>query len=778
MLHAALPDLAGTVRLPGLAAEVVVHRDEWGIPHIRAATAPDAHLALGFVHAQDRLFQMDLTRRRALGRAAEWLGAEAAEADILCRRLGMEAACRRDLAALGGDARAMVDRYAAGVNAFLQSGAPLPVEYALLGAQAEPWEAWHSIAVMRRLGLLMGSVWFKLWRALALPVVGPENTAKLRYDDGGRDLLCIPPGATAERWAADLDALRPAIQALLAAMGVDETGGGSNNWAVGPARSATGRPILAGDPHRAFEIPGLYTQHHLACDLFDAVGLMVPGVPGFPHFMHNGQVACCVTHAFMDIHDLYLEQFNETGSAARYGDAWEPVRTRTETVRVRGAADRTFTVTETRHGPVIAGDPGQGAALALRSVQFAETDLSFDCLPRMLVADSVPALFEATRGWGLIDHNLVAGDVQGRIGHLVRARVPRRPRANGWLPVPGWTGEGEWQGAIPHDEMPCVIDPPGGVPGGVIVTANNRVVADNAGEYLCTDCHPPYRAERITALIDALPPFQVADAAGLHADTRSPVAALFQSRLAALPEPASPDQAALRRMLLDWDGRMDGGSVAASAYIALRRAMTAILAQRSGLAGAASHPWGAVPPGVSPMGQLWWTLPTLLRADDAAMLAGWTWDRVLLAALEQAAAGPAPQPWGVQHQPRFSHPLSAAMPEAAALLDPPSLPVGGDGDTVMAIGLVPAAGPAATYGALCRYVFDVGDWENSRWAVFHGASGHPGSPHYADQNAPWSACRMVPMRYDWAGIEASAETTQRLRPESWARRRTAIRRAP
>jgi len=171
-----------------------------------------------------------------------------------------------------------------------------------------------------------------------------------------------------------------------------------------------------------------------------------------------------------------------------------------------------------------------------------------------------------------------------------------------------------------------------------------------------------------------------------------------------------------------------------------------------------------VPPGVSPEGQLWWALPQLLRADDTALLDGWGWGDVASAALEQVASDPPPGPWGEAHRPRFSHPLSAVMPAAAPLLDPPALPLGGDGDTVMAVGLVPAAGPAAAYGALCRYVFDVGDWENSRWAVFHGASGHPGSPHYADQNVPWSACGMVPMRYGWAGIEAHARTTQVLSP--------------
>ena len=756
----AVPPLGGEVALAGLAAPVTVHRDEWGIPHIRAAGEADAHFALGFVHAQDRLFQMDLNRRRALGRAAEWLGAEAVAADTLVRRLGMEAACRRDHAALGAEAREMLAAYAAGVNAFLASGAPLPIEYTLLGATPEAWEPWHAIAVMRRLGLLMGSVWFKLWRILALPVVGAEQAVKLRYDDGGGDALCIPPGAVAARLGADLAALRPAVRALLQAMGADETGGGSNNWAIGPARSATGRPILAGDPHRVFEIPGMYAQHHLACDAFDAIGLTVPGVPGFPHFMHNGRVAHCVTHAFVDLHDLYLEQFDATGGAARAPEGWVPVRARSETVAVRGEAAREIRIVETRHGPVVAGEPKDGAALVLRSVQFAETDLTFDCLPRMLRSASVPDLYEATRGWGVIDHNLVAADTAGRIGHRVRAMVPRRPRENGWFAVPGWTTEGDWQGWIAHEAMPQVIDPPGGV----IVTANNRVVADEGHDYLCTDCHPPYRAERIAALIGALPQFRVEDAAHLHADTLSATAPLFQRRLASLPEPADPAAAALRSSLLAWDGRMDAASVAAGSYNALRRALTAILARRSGLADAGGHEWAAIPPGISPAGQLWWTLPTLLRTDDTTLLGGWTWAQAFAAALAEVAAGPAPQPWGMLHQPRFAHPLSAVMPEAAALLDPPSLPVGGDGDCVLAIGLLPAIGPAATYGALCRYVFDVGDWENSRWAVFHGASGHPGSAHYADQNVPWSACRMVKMRYDWAGIEAHAETTQVLGP--------------
>ena len=784
------PALSGSITVPGLGETVIVHRDSWGIPHIRARTAIDAYAALGFVHAQDRLFQMDLNRRRALGRTAEWLGASAVEADILVRRLGMEAACRRDYAALGAEARGMLDAYAVGVNAFLASGAALPVEYSLVGGRPEEWQPWHAIAVMRRLGLLMGSVWFKLWRALALPVVGAEAAMTLRYDDGGMDLLAIPPGATAMRQEADLAALAPAVRALLTAMGtegteIEATGGGSNNWAVGAGASATGRPVLAGDPHRAFEIPGLYTQHHLACDDFDIIGLTVPGVPGFPHFAHNGHVAYCVTHAFVDIHDLFIEHFDASGGNARFGHGWEPANVRTEQIQVRDGMSREFEIVETRHGPVIAGDPRSGVALTLRSVQFAETDRSFDCLPRMARARTVPALFEATRGWGLIDHNLVAGDTAGSIGHQVRALVPRRPRQNGWLPVPGWTGEHEWNGWIAHEAMPCVIDPPGGV----IATANNRIIADEGPDYFCTDCHPAYRARRIFDLLEKLTPFAPEDAGVIHADVLSPHVRLLHERLGALAPPADPKEAALRHELLDWDGQMTAAAAPPEAYVALRRAMTARLGALSGLDRAAEHPWGAVPPGVQPMQQLWWALPALWRSDDTRLLNGSSWEQVLSKALADAAHQPRRGNWGEAHRPKFVHPLSALYPHAATRLDPASLPVGGDTDTVMANGMSAAGGPAATSGAIARYVYDVGNWAACRWSVFHGASGNPDSPHYADQNPLWSRCEMVPMlydwaqitrqapllrqwvtvearRYDWAQITRQAETTQTLQPAS------------
>ncbi|WP_374442239.1 penicillin acylase family protein [Stella sp.] len=758
-LRAAVPPLDGRIIVDGITRPVEIFRDAWGIPHVRAASAADAFFGQGFAHAQDRLWQMDAARRRAVGRYAEWAGPSAVAADALARRSGVEAASRRDLAAASAETRDMLAAYAAGVNAFAGRG-PLPVEYQLLAAGFEPWEPWQSIATMRQRGFLMGSVWFKLWRAAALRTIGPEQVAKLRYDDGGGDLLCIPPGVAAERWVATLADLAPALEAMAALGAADATGGGSNNWALAPARATTGRPILAGDPHRVFEIPSMYAQGHLACPDFDAVGLTVPGVPAFPHFAHNGRVAWCVTHAFMDIYDLFVERFRP-GDAGAYlfRGEWRPTVRRTERIAVRGAAAVAVEVVETHHGPVVAGDPAAGAAVALRSVQVAETDRSLDCLLPMLRAGTVDELFRSTREWGLIDHNLVAADTAGRIGHLVRAKVPRRPRVNGWLPVPGWTGLHEWEGMIPWEEMPRVFDPPAGA----IVTANNRVVADDHPDYLTTDCHPPYRAARIAERLAAAERWSPAEMAALHMDTASPNARLLRDRIARLA-PADPAARALRDRIAGWDGRMDAGSTAAAAYARVRRALTLLLAERSGLAAAAADPLLQVPPPVVPANQLWWTLPTLLRNGDTGLLGGLDWDAALGAALAEVVAEGAAGAWADLHRPRFVHPLSPLFPQWAALLDPPSLPVGGDNDCVLATGMICSAGFAAAYGAVARYVFDVGDWDACGWSVFHGASGHPGSPHYADQNPAWTAGELVPMLYRWPRIAAEAAARTELAP--------------
>lgn len=755
-----MPDSAAEpleLALAGLTAPVETVRDVWGVPHLRAANEADLFLANGWAHARDRLWQMDAARRRAVGRFAEWVGPSAAALDALSRKLDVEGVSRRDYAALGGRARAMCDRYAEGVNAFIADAdafGGLPEEYALLGEAPEAWEPWHCVAVMRQRGLLMGSVWFKLWRAAALKTVGAEGVRLLRYDDGGTERFVTPQDAQADRWVAALADLAPAIEALAGLAASDAAVAGSNNWAVDGRHAAGGAPMLAGDPHRAFEIPGMYVQMHLACPEFDALGFGVPGVPAFPHFGHNPKVAWCVTHAFADIHDLYVERFD--GLKVATADGWAEAAVRDEVVKVRGGADMPVRCVTTPHGPVIVGAPEDGSAIALRSVQLEPVDRALDCLIPMMEAGSVPEFYEATRGWGVIDHNLVAGDVDGRIGVSIRAVIPERGRENGWLPVPGWTGAHEWRGMIPFERMPREIDPPAGR----IVTANNRPVPDDWPDYVCTDCHPTTRADRIHERLGRLTGIEVDDMVDILRDRRSARALEIRDRM--LGVRVGPAAARLQDAMRGWDGRMDVGLLAPSAYFLARQEMTRIFARVSGLAGAAGDPCASVAPGIPPVNQLWWTLPNLLRAGDESLLRGATWDQVIAEALETASAAGPLVPWGELHRPVFVHPLAHLAPGRD--LAPSSEPSGGDGDCICAVGAYPSGGPAATYGPIARYVFDLSDWDNCRWVVFHGASGRPGDPHYSDQNALWARGELAPAPYSPAAVAAHAASTLRLSP--------------
>jgi penicillin G amidase len=744
----------------GVERPVHLYRDEWGIPHLRAESVRDAFVGQGYVHALDRFWQMDASRKQMQGRWAEWVGPAGLAADRLARRLRAAAASVRDYEALGAQAKAMIAAYTTGVNAWLRTH-PAPPEYELLGTAPEPWEPWHCVAAMRQRGYLMGSIWFKLWRAAALPVVGQENVTKLRYDDGGSDRLCIPPGTDARRWIASLEDLEEPIRALTLLAGGSDTDGGSNNWALAPSRTTTGRPLLAGDPHRVFELPGMYAQLHLGCDEFDAIGFTIPGVPAFPHFGHNANVAWGVTHAFADIHDLYVEQFDRADpSRYRHQDAWLRAAITTEEIKVRGGRTASVDIVETIHGPVIAQDPAGGSALTLKSVQFFELDRSLDCLLPMLRAGSVDSLFQAVRDWGVIDHNLVAADTGGHIGHLVRAKIPRRPAVNGWLPVPGWTGGYEWEGMVPAEQMPRADDPSRGF----LVTANNRVVTTvpGTGDYFCTDAHPPHRARRIEELISARELASPQDMAKIHRDDFSAPAQLFQAALATVT-PATAKAGAIKDQLLAWDGHLSPDSVAAASYSRLRWALAKIVARRSGLARTASDELMQLPGSTGAASKLWWVLPALLRSGDLALTGGSTWDDLLTEALEAIATEPADVPWGHLHPAALTHPLTRAFPDARATLSPAGAGTGGDNDTVWATGCLAESGLASVYGAVARYVFDVGDWDNSSWIVVGGTSGDPSSPHYTDQHAAWSRCELIPMRYDWDTISATAPQLS-LRP--------------
>jgi penicillin G amidase len=764
-----------SIRADGLTAPVAIHRDREGIPHVRAESARDAFFGQGWVHAEDRLFQMEYDRRRAFGRWAEWVGPVGVEGDRLLRRFRLEDSARRDWAAASPDARAMLEAFAAGVNAFIASGQRLGVEFEIAGMEPEPWRPWDSMAVFKVRHVDMGPWKAKLWRARLVRHLGPERAADLTSAAQPHPLLIVPPTAEyrGERQHGLVEMERHA-SAMALVPGAPQ---GSNNWAVSGRRTASGKPLVAGDPHRSLDVPNVYYQNHIACPEWDAIGLSFPGVPGLPHFGHNARVAWCVTHGMADYQDLFIERF-DGGDPPRseYRGEWLEIDLRQETLQVRGAEPVEIETAETQHGPVVIGEPRHGHAIACRYTALAGVNATFDAFVPMLRARSARELEDAMRPWVEPVNNLVFADVDGHIGYRLRGHVPIRAMANAWTPVPGWTGDHEWRGVIPFDEMPTVRDPDTGF----VATANSRIAGTDYPHYLGLDYVADFRTRRLVARLDPLEKATVDDMAAIHADrvclpARDLIDLLRRLQVGEVRGPHQSDPAwrsALAR-LVEWDGEMDKDAVAPAIFSALRdRLIRSLLTPILGPL--AAEAFAAVPGGgVAHMVRLKARLAEMIGADDRALLpAGADWPSVLARALSEAvselraALGDDMNSWRWRrlHVTRPLHPLVVGFPHLGTQLDPPSVAVGGDGETVNATGYVPGAGYHVALTSVARYAFDLADWDASAWIVPCGASGHPGTPHWADQLTAWAECRLLPMRYDWPRITGEAESVTTLTP--------------
>lgn len=750
-----------TLTLPGLSSPVSLYRDRYGIPHIRAQGLRDAFFAQGFAHAQDRLWQMDSDRLKAQGRWAELVGAPGVEQDKLFRRFRLAESARQDYDQVQPETRSMLDGYAAGVNAFIGTAGRLPVEYDRLDRRPEPWQPWDGLSVYKVRHVLMGVWEGKTWREKLVQHGGPELVARLYALSQEGQPLILPPG---ERFhGADVNGLEELL-AILRSLGElhQEDGGGSNNWVVSGQRTASGKPLLAGDPHRAVEVPSVYYQIHVACHQFDVAGLSFPGLPGFPHFGHNGHVAWCITHTGADTQDLFVERF-DPARPNRYWHKgeWKEARVTRESIRVRGAEPVEIDVVVTCHGGIIAGDPASGSAVAMQYTATEPGNTGWDCLLPMLRARSCAEFDAAMAGWVDPVNNLLTADIHGAIGFRLRGRVPIRSARNGWLPVPGWSGEYDWRGAVPFEELPSSFNPPEGY----LATANNRVVGPEYPHYLALFWASEHRALRLQERLMAEAHHTPESMKAIHADLLSRPACTFLGLLDQLTPQSAAGQAA-RAILATWDGQMKADQAAPAIYAVLREELLgALLRPLLGpLQGEVFDRVGRGAPSLAALnrGQVMHEAAT---GETRLLPPGATWAACLTDALERAVErltqrlGPemATWTWGNLHQLRPVHPI-------APDLSPAPSPMDGDSDTVQVAGFSAAMGYSVIASSVARYVFDLADWDSSGWVVPHGASGHAGSPHMADQHAVWLARDLVPMLYTWAKIEAGAEGCQRLEP--------------
>ena len=764
-LKSAIPSLTGSVQLRGLQGTVKVFRDRYGIPHMKAESELDAFFAQGFVTAQDRLWHMEYDRRRGSGRWAEAVGESAVAQDKMMRRFRLEASAKADYQVMAPHTKDVFDAYAAGVNAFITSGDALPVEYRITRLEPEPWQPWDGLTAYKVRHISMGVFESKVWRARMVREMGPEAAGKLFPGFEPGYLMILPPGSTSP---GPLDeGLKELAEGAAGLNHLNEMDTGSNSWVLCGSETATGKPILAGDSHRALDTPSAYYQNQVACPEFDVVGLSFPGVPGFPHFGHNGRVSWSVTHTAADYQDLYVERFQD--GKYLYKDRWLEAETHDETIKVRDGTDVHTKVTVTQHGPVIAGNPDQGSGLAFKYTATERASTWPEILWRMLRVENSKELVDSMSGWVDPCNNLLFADIHGNMGYLCRGRIPIRSRVNGWLPVPGWIGEHEWEGDIPFDELPVSINPPEGY----IATANNRPVGDDYPHYIAIDFTPEFRVRLVTEGLKSLHRPTAEDMEQVHAQ-RVSIPALAYLGVVKQIDPKDAAIKAAKDLLLDWNGEMNANQVQPTIYSAMRDAMLKEVLETNLTEKLAYDAWHPADRGLGSFSnRLKARLVAMIEQDDRSLLPeGDTWPTAVARALSKAVAtlserlgGDMGQwQWERVHQARPKHNLSAAFPELAELLDPPAIPSSGDGDTPLQGGYSPANPATVTSLSVARYSYDPSDWENSLWVVPLGSSGHPGSPHYADQSETWRQVKMIPMGYDWGRIEASCETKQTLEP--------------
>ncbi len=752
----ALAPLEGELDVAGLREPVEVLRDRWGIPYVSAASLDDLWFAQGFVTASERLFQIDLALRAAGGRLCELFSELTLSQDRFARVVGFNRIGVREAERWNERSRAMFGRFVEGVRAWVAATPAPPVEYALLATPPDlPTDlaAWAAAFAYAAWGL-SGNWDSELLRVHLAERLGAQAVADL-----------LPP-LPADPARVSAGGLAGRLLDTLPRAGAQ----GSNNWVVAGSRTASGKPLLANDPHLLVQQPAPWFEIHLRAPGYEARGAAFPIAPGVlvgvtPHH------AWGFTNVTGDVQDLYEEHLGPDGATAEFDGAWEPLTIHREEIAIRGGDAVRIDVRETRHGPLL-----EVETIGVADVEYAPLDRAYalrwtaadgllepSALVEVANATDFGAFREALRGLSCPGQNVVYADVDGTIGYQLTGRYPVRRAGDGTIPVPGWTSEHEWDGWVPYEDLPWSKDPVRGY----LATANNRTHGEDYPHLIGRDFHAPFRARRIVELIEeAREPLVVADLARFQTDTVSLPARALLPRLVAL-EPRTDDERWALEVLGGWDGDQRADSVAAAVYNTwLARLAWALLGgARDRATFDRYHAWRE--------SFVCLALPALLEAEPPpwAVLGGAGWDAVLGDTLDEAIAllterlGPdrAGWRWGALHTVAFAHPL-ARMPGLAPVFVAAQHEAGGDEQTVLQGGFDGRADFAAAVVPSWRFVADLGNVDRSMAILTTGQSGNPASPHWNDQAALWIAGELRPAPVTRSAVEEAAERRLTLRP--------------
>ena len=824
------PDASGTVTIDGLQGKVTITRDAHGIPQIYADAPEDLFLAQGYVHAQDRFYEMDFRRHVTAGRLAELVGDGGLETDMFVRTLGWRRVAEREYAALDEPTKRLLRSYARGVNEYIdgKSGSELSLEYTILSLtgpdyRPEAWSPVDSVAWIKAMSWDLSSnlsdemTRARLSRSLTREQVEqlypryPDDHATIAgttgqvgpdgFDQDPTDPSERPDSSSGSEQATNGEALGGAATAsttsaeraarrLPALLGTGD-GIGSNSWVVSGRRSATGKPILANDPHLAPSMPGIWYQVGLHCRTvsqacpYDVSGFSFSGMPGVV-VGHNRRIAWGVTTLYADVADLYVEKVD--GNRYEYRGKQLPLRTRRETFKVAGGDTTTITVRSTRHGPILsdldddadeasrapvkgADQPGVGTSgreIALRWTASTPRP-TIKAVFALGAAQDWEQFRDAARLFTVPSQNLVYADVDGNIGYQAPGAIPVRSRGDGRWPVAGWDGRHEWTGYIPFEDLPSVYNPDEGF----IVTANNKVIGDQYRPLLGTDTAAGYRSQRIRDLItNHRGRLSVEDMTTMQMDSRSANAAQLVPLLLDITLDDVFDRQG-QATLEGWDLQQDADSPGAAYFnMVWRELLRGTFAD--------DLPVGLRPDG----GERWFlVMRTLLRDEDSP----WWDDKrtpglvekrddILAQAMRTArdeltkrqSRDPKQWSWGRLHELELVNPTlgESGIGVVESLFNRGPYQVGGGGGLVNATGWDARVGFGVTAVPSMRMVVDLEDLDRSRWIQLTGNSGHAFHRNYQDQTPLWADGRTLPWAFSRKAVDERADTELTLRPSA------------
>src|SRR5580692_3411742 len=608
-IYRPLPQLDGSISLPGLQKEVTVERDNWGVPHIRASSLQDAVEAQGYVMAQDRLWQLDLMRRASRGQLSEIVGPLALKSDKQFRTFGFSRAAERDFAAMDKDSRALIEAYARGVNDFIeQHQNSLPLEFSLLKYKPQPWQPTDSLVIAGYMYQTLTNTWEReLDRAKVEERVGAGRSKDLFAADASMDHFVVGDpdvpndGSQASRVDPDdedddddmptdtvlkaagrgassvrtpetfvdvTSALWPSIDGYLEESQSEiRQGLGSNNWVVSGAHTATGKPLLANDTHLELSIPPIWYELHLTAPGWNVKGFTLPGAP-FVVIGHNDHISWGFTNNGADVQDLYVETFNPA-NADEYSvnKKWVKAQTIAEVIKVKDRPDEHLPIVITRHGPIVRRENGKAYALRWTATEPGGLSNVYNWLGKTQGWDEFRAIIKKV--WGPAQ-NAVYADTQGNIGYVMSARVPIRKKGRGEVPVPGDTDDYEWTGYIPFEQLPQALNPDSGL----IATANARVVGPAYKPYLTDRWEEPYRTARIFDLLLDKHDLRPSDMLKVQTDTYSYPHVFLADQLIATAKLVTPQDDRTKKLiegLKDWNGIADADSSEVTFLVRFRR---------------------------------------------------------------------------------------------------------------------------------------------------------------------------------------------------------------